>query len=98
VNVRISARAQREAERRDRWWREQRPEALERFRLELADAIELIRDNPSLGIRYEAVRFEATVRRILLPVTETHLYHAQVVDEVVIICVWGARRRRGPKL
>jgi hypothetical protein len=41
VNVRISARAQREAQRRDAWWREHRPKALDLFRVELADAIEI---------------------------------------------------------
>jgi plasmid stabilization system protein ParE len=98
VNVRISARAQREAERRDKWWREHRPEAVDLFRVELADAIDLLRNNPSAGTRYEAVRFDAIVRRILLPETETHVYHAQVDDDVVVVAIWGARRGRGPKL
>jgi len=47
---------------------------------------------------YEAARFEAPVRRILMPKTERHVYHARLGDEVVILAVWGARRRRGPKL
>ena len=98
MNVRVSARAQREARRRDDWWREHRPEAVDLFRVELAELIDLLRGNPNIGTRYEAVRFDATVRRVLLPGAETHVYHSLVDDEVVIVAVWGARRRRGPKL
>ena len=64
----------------------------------IADQIEMLRGNPDLGTRYEAVRFNAPVRRILLQETETHVYHAQVNDEVVIVAIWGARRGRGPRL
>jgi hypothetical protein len=46
----------------------------------------------------EAVRFEAPVRRILMPKAEAHVCHATIDDEVIILAVWGARRRRGPKL
>lgn len=98
MNVRVSARARREADRRDAWWRENRPEAADALRDELLAALDLLRQNPDAGQVYEAVRVEVPVRRLLLPRTETHLYHARVDQDVVVLAVWGARRGRGPKL
>ena len=98
MNIRVSSRARREADKRDAWWRANRPEAVGLFTAELLDAIELLKANPNLGQVYEAVRFDVAVRRILMPGTETHLYHARVGNEVVVLAVWGARRGRGPRL
>src|SRR5262249_46031929 len=78
VTVRVSARARREADRRDAWWRANRLEA------------------PDLFVR--ELRFESPVRRILLPETETHIYHARIGDDVAVLAIWGARRGRGPRL
>ncbi len=60
--------------------------------------LELLQHNPDLGVEYEAVYFGAPVRRLLMSKTETHVYYAHVEDAVVVLAVWGARRRRGPKL
>ena len=98
MRIRVSARARREADRGEAWWRVNRPDAVDVFTRELLHILALLRDNPHLGVLYEAVRFEAPVRRILMPKTESHIYHARIGEEVVILAVWGARRRRGPKL
>jgi hypothetical protein len=39
-----------------------------------------------------------TVRRTLLEKTEYHVYFGLNGDELVVLSVWGARRKRGPKL
>jgi plasmid stabilization system protein ParE len=40
------------------------------------------------------------VWRVLLPKTEQHIYYVvdEALDEIRILTVWGARRRRPPKL
>ncbi len=42
----------------------------------------------------------APIWLVLMPVTEQHVYLSieEQIDEVVIETVWGARRKRGPKL
>jgi hypothetical protein len=54
---------------------------------------------PTPGLVYETVRGK-TIRRLLLPKTEQHVYFSIDVDAriVVIHTVWGARRGRVPKL
>jgi plasmid stabilization system protein ParE len=96
VNVRVSKRARREADRRDAWWRANR-DTVDLFSRELADVIDRLSLEPDAGVLYEAARFDAPVRRVLMPRTETHVYHARVGDDVVILCVWSARRGRSPK-
>lgn len=50
-----------------------------------------------MGTVYEAnVGFP--VRRVLLKKSAIHVYFGQNGDELVVLSVWGARRRRGPKL
>jgi plasmid stabilization system protein ParE len=98
VKVRVSARARREADRVERWWRANRLNAADLFTRELLDVLDRLQEHPNVGTLYEAARFEAPVRRILMPRTEHHVYHARLDDEVVILAVWGARRRRGPRL
>lgn len=52
---------------------------------------------PIMGTAYEAdVGFP--VRRVLLKKSATHVYFGLNGDELVVLSVWGARRRRGPKL
>lgn len=52
---------------------------------------------PIMGTVYEAdVRFP--VQRVLLKKTATHVYFGLNGDEIVVLSVWGARRKRGPKL
>ncbi len=98
MRIRVSARARREADRGEAWWRANRPDTADLFTRELLHVLALLRDHPNLGMLYEAANFEAPVRRILMPKTEGHVYHATIGGEVVILAVWGSPRRRGPKL
>ena len=47
-----------------------------------------------------AVRFGKTIRRVLLPNTEQHIYYSidEASETVTIRTIWGARRGRSPML
>lgn len=97
MKVLISARAQREFDRCDRWWRENR-DARALLTQEMLDVLDRLASEPDLGTLYEAARFDSPVRRVLLPKTGHHVYHSRVGDTVTIVAIWGARRGRGPRL
>jgi hypothetical protein len=42
--------------------------------------------------------FPDVVRRVLLTKTKNHVYFTVYDGEIVILSIWGAPRRRGPKL
>ncbi|HKO53707.1 MAG TPA: hypothetical protein VJV79_38625 [Polyangiaceae bacterium] len=98
MKLRVSSRAQRETDRIDAWWRRNRPAAPSLFLRELVYVVELLLHSPTLGTAYEAEHFDGPVRRVLLERSACHLFYGQLGDELVILCVWGARRKRGPKL
>jgi plasmid stabilization system protein ParE len=98
VKIRVSARARREADRRDEWWRSNRPDAVDLFTRELVHVLDRLRAEPDCGALYEAARFSVPVRRVLMPGSEAHVHHARIGDEIVVLAVWGAQRGRGPKL
>jgi plasmid stabilization system protein ParE len=99
VKVRLTAPARQQADRTDRWWRENRPAARGLFARELAEARALLSATPEAGSPY-VERQGVLVRRLLLPKTHQHLYYEvdREKDAVMIIAVWGAPRGRGPTL
>ena len=78
--------------------RKRRAAAPDLFLRELVYVVELLLHSPTLGTAYDAEHFDGPVRRVLLERSACHLFYGQVGDELVILCVWGAQRRRGPKL
>jgi hypothetical protein len=77
MNYRFAPRALREAERKKKWWRANRLDALDLFDEELAAAIEQIRRGaPSVGAIYRS-SFGRTVRKVLMPTEEPRLLHGQ---------------------
>jgi plasmid stabilization system protein ParE len=97
VKVRFVPRALAEAKRRKTWWFKNRPAAPELFELELGAMLAVLPTTPIMGTTYEAdVGFP--VRRVLLKKTATHVYFGLNGDEIVVLSVWGARRKRAPKL
>jgi len=91
--------AEQQASAMDDWWREHRPDARDLFARELAEARELIAAAPGIGVTY-ATRSGKTARRVLLPKTRNHVYFEidGERDVVIVLAVWGAPRRRGPRL
>src|ERR1022692_4788498 len=84
---------------RKRWWRANRHKAPERFDGELDAALLKIGERPESFPIFSASGGR-TVRRCLLARTKCHLYFEIVPssDEVWIVAVGGAVRRRGPRL
>lgn len=99
MRVVFTREAEQQADEMDTWWRAHRPMAPGLFASELAEARASISAPPTPGVRYRA-RHGKVVQRMLMPKTRTHLYFE--VDEeqelVVVLAVWGAPRRGGPRL
>ena len=83
----------------DAWWAENRPGAPDVFAREFRDTLEQIRTMPGSGIGWPTER-RPTLRRILMPRTENHVYFR--VDEkaqtIHVLAVWGAPTGTAPKL
>ncbi len=97
MNVRLSARAFSEAEAKKRWWRKNRQYSPDLFDDELSETIEAIRRDPNIG-EIHASKHPAVVRKRLMPRTHNHVYFAVDEEGILILSIWGAPRRRGPKL
>jgi hypothetical protein len=97
VKIRFTRRALAEAKRRKTWWLKNRPAAPGLFEVELEAALSAMTTTPVMGTAYEA-GLDFPVRRVLLRKTASHVYLGINGDEIVVLSVWGARRRRGPKL
>lgn len=99
IKITISKRARRQIERAATWWLENRPAAPSLFVDELVRAERLLLQHPEAGVSYATYR-NGIVRRLLLGDTWQHLYYrySSGRKEVVVISVWGAPRRTGPKL
>ncbi len=97
MNFRFSPRAESEAEKKREWWRTNRPSAPDLFDEELAATIEQVTKTPTIGAIYPSGH-DIVVRRALMAATKNHVYYAVNDGEIIILSVWGAPRRRGPKL
>jgi plasmid stabilization system protein ParE len=66
---------------------------------ELAAVERRLREHPAAGIAFATHR-TGVVRRVLLRGTKHHLYYRYRAEreEIVVLAVWGAPRRRPPKL
>jgi len=90
------ARAQFEAQ--DAWWRENRDSKdlfIDEFEVTLMRIVNL----PAVGQRYRW-KNGCLIQRWLMPKTRCHIYyfHDSDTDILEIHSVWGARRKRGPKV
>jgi plasmid stabilization system protein ParE len=96
VKYRLSARAVKDIERADRWWREHRPEAPDALRDEVQAAIAQLLTAPRSGVAW-GTRSGETVRRVVMPDIERVLYYALDDETVVVLSVVGTRRGRQPR-
>lgn len=99
MKVRFAAPARRQADRLDRWWRENRKDAADLFAQELEAARRAIGASPEIGTPY-VERQGTLVRRVFMPKTQNHVYYEidRARGVVMILAVWGAPRGSGPKL
>ena len=64
---------------------------------ELEAKLNKLGQDPNLGVRYDSAT-EERVLRTRLEKSQYFVYYALNVDEVIVLSVWSALRRRQPKL
>lgn len=98
MKVRFTPRALADLMRLKTWWHRHRPGAPDLLEAELDAALACIAASPNLGSEYTTRTGSVSVRRVLMPKTRNHVYYLTEGDEVVVVTVWGAPKRRGPRL
>ena len=93
--VHLAARARRDADRIDAWLRQRSPAAADRFRDEVAEALQRLAVSPHAEPPYSP-----GIRRLLLRGSRYHLYYDtdDARGVVTVRTIWHAARSRGPKL
>lgn len=94
--VRFTATAQRHIRREKEWWLENRAHT-DVFVTELEQALRVLALLPGAGTSYPQAGV-AGLRRIYVRKVACHLYYTFDEHEVIVRALWGARRRRGPRL
>lgn len=102
MKVKLTPRALQRAQIIAAWLRKNRPGAEEVFEREfqhVASKLTSMSSQGPLGTIHD-VSHGQTIRRVLLPRTQQHLYYSidETADAVIVRTIWGARRGRGPKL
>ena len=96
MKTRLSARARREVLRIDEHWRSVADHRT-LFVEELEALLTRLARDRSLGVPYDAAT-EERVWRTRLVKSQYYVYYTRNLDEVVVVSVWSAFRRRQPKL
>ena len=95
----LAERAQRQIAKIEEFWFEHRFDAATLFTDELAATFHMLATVRQAGARWPTPQRPA-LRRILMPRSSNHVYF--VVDEasqtIHVLAVWGAKKRRTPKL
>jgi len=94
--VRFTATAQRHIRREKLWWVQNRIHT-DVFTAEFEEALRILALLPAAGSPY-AKAGVAGLRRIYLRKVSCHLYYTFDDREVIVRALWGARRRRGPRI
>lgn len=98
MKIRITPRARGRIRRVCTWWQANRDKAPGLFAEELEGAKTRLLADPRVAQLYARLE-DGVIWRILLPGTEQHLYYVidEQADEIRLLTLWGARRRRPPK-
>jgi len=97
VKVEFSDRALLEVQRIDGSWRK-RASSPDVFLDEFEELVRWIETTGVIGPIYDA-KAKRQVHRLLLETSEYHVYLVRKSEElIVVVSIWGARRKRGPKL
>lgn len=97
--VKVTRRAEREIEKADEWWRENRDAAPKALREELQNAFRLIAIQPHIGARATNTKLPG-VRRIQLSRVHYYLYYRVSPDQSVVevLALWHTKRGQGPRV
>ena len=94
--VRFTATAQRHVRREKAWWLENRIHQ-DVFVSEFEEAIRVLAILPGAGTAYPQGGIVG-LRRLYIRKVACHLYYTFDESDVIVRALWGARRRRGPRL
>jgi uncharacterized SAM-binding protein YcdF (DUF218 family) len=95
VKVKFSPRAESEAEAKARWWRNKRQASPELFDEELAEALDAIRQDPTVGATYPRPRYPLPVFFLLSKVLDVFLGpYAWGLLLLAAAVPWGPRAAR----
>ncbi len=97
--VRVTRRVEREIEKADGWWRENRDAAPEALREELENAFRLIAVQPHIGARARNAKLAGSPTNPLSRV-HYHLYYRVSPDQSVVevLALWHTKRGRSPRV
>jgi plasmid stabilization system protein ParE len=95
--VGITPRTSAQIERAASWWAENRPAAPDAIRLDLAEALEVLAQQPGIGARC-STRHYSDVRRLYLARTRYHVYYRATAAKLTVLAFWHESRGRSPKL
>jgi plasmid stabilization system protein ParE len=94
--VRFTPTARRHVHREELWWVANRIH-LEVFVDEFEQALKVLALLPGAGSLYPQAGVRG-LRRIYVPKVACHLYYTFDDEQVIVHALWGARRKRGPRL
>jgi len=97
LRLRVSVRAAAEIERADAWWRENRPGAPGALREDLKASFKLLLRQPGIGARVSNARLVGA-RRLHLGRIRYFLYYRVKKEELTVLSLWHASRRRGARV
>lgn len=98
MEIRIGKRAQQQVRRESSWWLENADYPLT-FETEFEWLLRCLLETPTLGLPHPTEKRPHALR-VLLPESKCHVLYTLERDKTLIAIhsVWGARRKRGPKL
>jgi plasmid stabilization system protein ParE len=97
--IKVAPRAKRQIRAEAKWWTENRQSASDAFAREMETTFSLIAELPYVGERVPHPDI-SSLRRILLGVTQHHLYYSVNADstEVEVLALWHTSRGKKPVL
>lgn len=97
LRLRVTARAAREIERIDEWWREHRQAAPAAVREELKAAFQLLLQQPGVGVKVVSARMPDT-RRLHLKRIGYFVHYRVRGEQLYILSVWHSSRGSTPRV
>ena len=93
----ITPRAAREIRRAAEWWAANRPAAPGAIRADLKATLDLLREQPAVGIEVEEAS-SADVRRFYLDRIRYWVYYRERQAHLEVLSIWHTSRGSGPSV
>jgi hypothetical protein len=83
--------------KREKTWRLENRAYTDVFATEIEEALQILSIFPGVGTLYKEAGLSG-LRRLYPRKIDCHLYYTFDEREVIVRALWGARRRRGPRI